>query len=98
MRFPSATRRNGYVRSKAAGERVMASLERFLWTRLRLRINRAKSAVARPWNRKFLGYSVTVDRHPKLMSPGMQKSPPGGIQNSPPVALLTRRSDDARAE
>lgn len=44
----------------------MASLERFLWTRLRLRINRAKSAVAWPWDRKCLGYSVTVDRHPKL--------------------------------
>ena len=57
---------NIYVRSKAAGERVMASLERFLWSRLRLRINRAKSAVARPWARKFLGYSVTMDRHPKL--------------------------------
>ena len=57
---------NIYVRSKAAGERVMASLERFLWTRLRLRINRAKSAVARPWVRKLLGYSVTMDRHPKL--------------------------------
>jgi RNA-directed DNA polymerase len=57
---------NVYVRSKAAGERVMASLERFLWSRLRLRINRAKSAVARPWARKFLGYSVTVARHPKL--------------------------------
>ena len=57
---------NVYVQSKAAGERVMASRERFLWSRLRLRINRAKSAVARPWDRKFLGYSVTVDRHPKL--------------------------------
>lgn len=57
---------NIYVRSQAAGERVMASLERFLWTRLRLRINRAKSAGARPWDRKFLGYTVTVDRHPKL--------------------------------
>jgi RNA-directed DNA polymerase len=57
---------NIYTRSKAAGERVMASLERFLWSRLRLRINRAKSAVARPWARKFLGYSVTMDRHPKL--------------------------------
>lgn len=57
---------NVYVRSKAAGERVMTSLERFLWRRLRLRINRAKSAVARPWARKFLGYTVTVDRHPKL--------------------------------
>ncbi len=55
-----------YVRSKAAGLRVMASLERFLWERLRLRINRDKSAVARPWNRKFLGYSVTWDHQTKL--------------------------------
>jgi RNA-directed DNA polymerase len=57
---------NVYVRSEAAGERVMASLERFLVKRLRLQVNRDKSAVARPWRRKFLGYSVTVDRKPKL--------------------------------
>jgi RNA-directed DNA polymerase len=57
---------NVYVQSKAAGERVMASLERFLERRLRLRINRDKSAVARPWKRKFLGYSVTWHRKPKL--------------------------------
>ena len=57
---------NVYVRSEAAGERVMASLERFLETRLRLQVNRDKSAVARPWKRTFLGYSVTVDREPKL--------------------------------
>ena len=57
---------NVYVKSKAAGERVMASLERFLEKRLRLQINRDKSAVARPWARKFLGYSVTVDRKTKL--------------------------------
>jgi RNA-directed DNA polymerase len=57
---------NVYVQSKAAGERVMASLERYLWRRLRLRINRDKSAVARPWTRKFLGYSVTVHRAPLL--------------------------------
>jgi len=57
---------NVYVRSKAAGERAMASLERFLWKKLRLKVNRAKSAVARPWERKFLGYSVTVHHQPKL--------------------------------
>jgi RNA-directed DNA polymerase len=57
---------NVYVQSKAAGERVMASLERFLEKRLRLRINRDKSAVARPWKRKFLGYSATWHRKPKL--------------------------------
>jgi RNA-directed DNA polymerase len=57
---------NVYVRSEAAGERVMASLERFLRERLRLKINRDKSAVARPWKRKFLGYSVTSNHKPKL--------------------------------
>jgi len=57
---------NVYVRSKVAGERVMTSLEDFLRERLRLRVNRDKSAVARPWNRKFLGYSVTWDRQARL--------------------------------
>jgi RNA-directed DNA polymerase len=57
---------NVYVKSAAAGERVMASLERFLAGRLRLRVNREKSAVGRPWSRKFLGYSVTTHRVPKL--------------------------------
>ena len=57
---------NVYVRSQAAGERVLDSLEKFLSERLRLKVNRANSAVARPWERKFLGYSVTVHREPKL--------------------------------
>jgi len=57
---------NVYVRSKAAGERVMASLERWLTQRLRLRVNRDKSCVARPWTRKFLGYSVTWERAARL--------------------------------
>jgi len=57
---------NVYVRSQAAGERVLGSLEKFLAERLRLKVNRLKSAVARPWERKFLGYSVTVHREPKL--------------------------------
>jgi RNA-directed DNA polymerase len=57
---------NVYVKSKASGERVMASLESFLWKRLRLKVNRDKSLVARPWERKFLGYSVTLHREAKL--------------------------------
>jgi RNA-directed DNA polymerase len=57
---------NVYVRSKAAGERVRTSLERWLAQRLRLRVNRDKSGVARPWTRKFLGYSVTRDRAARL--------------------------------
>jgi RNA-directed DNA polymerase len=40
---------NVYVKSRAAGERVLVSLQRFLSKRLRLRINRDKSAVSRPW-------------------------------------------------
>ena len=58
---------NVYVKSAKAGERVMGSLEHFLGKRLRLKVNRAKSAVARPWTRTFLGYSVTSSRkNPRL--------------------------------
>ena len=49
---------NIYVRSRRAGERVMASVSRFLTQKLRLKVNEAKSAVARPEERKFLGFSV----------------------------------------
>ena len=57
---------NIYVKSRRAGERVMASLTQFLEGRLRLKVNRAKSAVDRPWNRVFLGYTVTRHRLPRL--------------------------------
>ena len=50
---------NVYVRSRRAGERVMQAL-RGLYARLKLRVNESKSAVARPWDRKFLGYSFWV--------------------------------------
>ena len=56
---------NIYVGSLRAGERVMASVERFLERRLKLRINRAKSAVAPPSQRKFLGFSFTRGATPK---------------------------------
>ncbi|NMG46455.1 group II intron reverse transcriptase/maturase [Aromatoleum toluvorans] len=57
---------NIYVRSRAAGERTLASITRFLSGRLKLTVNEAKSAVARPWERKFLGYSVSWHKAPKL--------------------------------
>jgi len=57
---------NIYVKSKAAGERVMAGITRFLSDTLKLTVNVAKSAVARPWKRKFLGYSMTWHKAPKL--------------------------------
>ncbi len=50
---------NIYVRSQRAGERVMASIEAFLARHLKLKVNKAKSAVARPSKRKFLGVSFT---------------------------------------
>jgi group II intron reverse transcriptase/maturase len=48
---------NIYVRSKRAGERVMQSVKDFVENRLKLKVNEAKSAVDRPWKRKFLGFS-----------------------------------------
>jgi RNA-directed DNA polymerase len=56
---------NIYVRSRRAGERVMESIVRFITTKLKLRVNEQKSAVARPWERKFLGFSFTWHREPK---------------------------------
>jgi RNA-directed DNA polymerase len=56
---------NIYVRSRRAGERVIASLERFLERRLKLKVNTAKSAVAQPHLRKFLGLSFTSGEEPK---------------------------------
>lgn len=50
---------NVYVRSAAAGTRVMASVTRFIERRLKLQVNAAKSAVARPWERSFLGFTIT---------------------------------------
>ena len=53
---------NIYVRSRRSGERVLASVTQYLEQKLKLRVNAGKSAVDRPWRRKFLGYSVTNQR------------------------------------
>src|SRR3984957_11992518 len=57
---------NIYVGCKRSGERVMQATTAFLERRLKLQVNANKSAVARPWERKFLGYSMTRHRKPKL--------------------------------
>ena len=57
---------NIYVKSKRAGDRVMASVTHYLEAKLRLRVNRDKSTVDRPWKRRFLGYTVTNHRAPRL--------------------------------
>jgi RNA-directed DNA polymerase len=57
---------NIYVGSRVAGNRVMSGIRTFLEEVLKLRINAEKSAVARPWERKFLGFSVTAHRESRL--------------------------------
>jgi RNA-directed DNA polymerase len=54
-----------YVRSERAGQRVMKSMEHFISKKLKLKVNAAKSAVARPWERKFLGFTFTSNRQPR---------------------------------
>jgi RNA-directed DNA polymerase len=56
---------NIYVRSQRAGERVMESITEFLTRKLKLKVNQAKSAVAQPKDRKFLGFSFTGGKQPR---------------------------------
>ena len=65
VRLPRATRRNIYVGSERAGQRVMESVTRFITHRLKLKVNQTKSAVAQPRQRKFLGFSFTGKREPR---------------------------------
>ena len=60
---------NIYVRSRRAGERVMASVSKFLTLRLKLKVNETKSAVARPEERKFLGFSISNDGSERRIAP-----------------------------
>jgi RNA-directed DNA polymerase len=66
---------NIYVGSERAGVGLLQSLTGFLSERLKLKVNEAKSAVARPWQRKFLGYSLTWHQKPKLRiaAPSLEK-------------------------
>jgi group II intron reverse transcriptase/maturase len=56
---------NVYVKSQRAGERVMARLAK-MFNALKLRVNQNKSAVGRPWERKFLGFTLVINRHGKV--------------------------------
>ena len=60
---------NIYVRSRRAGDRVMTSVSRYLTQQLRLKVNEAKSAVARPEERKFLGFSISNDGSERRIAP-----------------------------
>lgn len=78
---------NIYVKSERAGWRVMNSVERFLAKRLKLKVNREKSAVAKPQNRGFLGFSFTSGEFLKIrLSPEATKNAKHRIKQ------ITRRS------
>jgi len=85
VRFPRATRRNIYVQTKVAGERVMASVTAFLEGKLKLRVNRVKSAVAPVWERKFLGYRL-------LLSGRLGLAPSSADRAKDRLRQLTRRN------
>jgi len=57
---------NIYVKTKKAGNRVMESVTSFIEGKLKLKVNLSKSAVDRPWKRKFLGFSFTAHKEPKV--------------------------------
>jgi len=80
---------NIYVGSERAGLRVMESVARFITHRLKLKVNQAKSAVARPGQRKFLGFSFTGEREPRRrIAPRPSLALRGGFGNghAEPVA------------
>jgi RNA-directed DNA polymerase len=64
---------NIYVKSKRAGERVLQSVTRWLATKLRLKVNQTKSAVDRPWKRKFLGFTFTTRRKRSISQQARKK-------------------------
>ena len=78
---------NIYVRSQRAGQRVMTSVTRFLTRRLQLQVNQAKSAVARPRERKFLGFSFSDNKEPKR-----RISPKALLRCKQKIRELTRRT------
>jgi RNA-directed DNA polymerase len=81
---------NIYVRSHRAGERVLAGIEKFLAKRLKLKGNKAKSAVAKPSVRKFLGFSYTSEPQPRR-----RIAPQASARFKARVRELTRRTRGA---
>lgn len=80
---------NIYVKSQRAGERVMASTAQFITKRLKLKVNETKSAIDRPQNRKFLGYTFTGGGY----KPNRRKIAPESIQRfRARIRQLTRRN------
>ncbi len=77
----------GSVRSQRAGQRVMTNVTRFLTRRRKLKVNEAKSAVARPVERKFLGFSFSNNKEPKR-----RIAPKALLRCKQKIRELTRRT------
>jgi RNA-directed DNA polymerase len=84
---------NIYVRSERAGQRVMESIGRFIEKKLRLKVNKDKSAVGKPKERKFLGFSFTGGKEPRR-----RIAPKALYRFRARVRELTRRTRGARLE
>ena len=76
---------NIYVKSQRAGERVLQSVTRWLATKLRLQVNQSKSAVDRPWKRKFLGFTFTTQRQRSI-------APASRVKFKKRIRELTKRN------
>jgi RNA-directed DNA polymerase len=84
---------NIYVRSRRAGERVMASITAFITSKLKLKVNQQKSAVAQPRMRKFLGFSFTSNQEPKR-----RIAPKAILRFKERIRELTRRTRGVSVE
>lgn len=78
-------RRNIYVSSRKAGDHLLNDIRAFVENKLKLKVNEKKSAVARPWERKFLGYSVTWHKQAKLK---IALTSVNGLNEMPELLLL----------
>jgi group II intron reverse transcriptase/maturase len=79
---------NIYVKTWKAGQRVMSSVSSFIEQKLRLRVNQAKSAVDRPWKRKFLGFTFSWDKE----NPRIRIAPQSLQRVKAKIRTLTSRS------
>ena len=84
---------NIYVHSQRAGERVMKSVSEFITKKLKLKVNKQKSAVSRPGKRKFLGFSFTWEREPRR-----RLAPKAIARFKQRVRELTRRTRGVKVE
>jgi group II intron reverse transcriptase/maturase len=88
---------NIYVRSRRAGERVRRSLTSYLQKHLRLQVNESKSAVDRPWQRQFLGFSLLPEETRLRLAPPSLRKVKGKIRSLTQRSAATSMAERIRA-